>query len=64
MSVAQTGQIEPYCQRDFQSQSLREYDTENHTEKPEVTLKIERTKYTSNDENFQWDFKGLTFLDK
>ena len=26
-------------------------------------LKIERTKDMSNAENFQWDYKGLTFLD-
>ncbi len=33
------------------------------TLKTRVTLKIERTKDLSNAENFQWDYKGLTFLD-
>ena len=42
---------------------LREHDTENHTEKPRVTLKIERTKGMSNAGNFQCDYKGFTFLD-
>ncbi len=27
-------------------------------------LKIERTNNMSNAGNFQWDYKGLTFLDK
>ncbi len=51
------------CQTcDTDLDSLREYDTENNTEKT-VTLKIERTKDMSNAENFQWDYKGLTDLD-
>ncbi len=32
------------------------------TLKKGVKLKIERTKDMSNAENFQWDYKGLTFL--
>ncbi len=43
--------------------SLREYDTETHTKKTRITLKIERIKGMSNAENCQWDYKGLTFLD-
>ncbi len=31
--------------------------------KNRVPLKIERTRIMSNADNFQWDFKGLTFLD-
>ncbi len=33
------------------------------TLKVRVSLKIERTKDMSNTDNFQWDYKGLTFLD-
>ncbi len=32
------------------------------TLKKRVTLEIERTKDMSDAENFQWDYKGLTFF--
>ena len=37
-------------------------DIEHHTENSDLTLIIERTKDMNNAEYFQWDYKGLTFL--
>ena len=61
--LSERSEFQPFhwvASRDANASTLLwEYDTENHTEKNVVTLKIERTKDMSKVENFQWDFKGF-----